>query len=80
MPGNPFLRRAPENFLSQEQVREVRAGRRGFLAGAMAAAAAAAAGAAGPAAAADDPAIVNLPDHSKSLGQGVATRGYGQPS
>lgn len=70
---NPFLRRAPENFLSQEQIRAVHSGRRGFLAGAMAAAA-------GAAAAADDPAIINLPDHSKSLGQAVAARGYGSPS
>jgi sulfane dehydrogenase subunit SoxC len=31
-------------------------------------------------AAADDPAIVNLPAHSKGLGQPVAARGYGLPS
>ena len=27
-----------------------------------------------------DPNILNLPEHSKGLGQGVATQGYGQPS
>jgi sulfane dehydrogenase subunit SoxC len=32
------------------------------------------------AAAADDPAIVNLPAHTKGLGQPVAARGYGVPS
>jgi sulfane dehydrogenase subunit SoxC len=36
---NRFIQRAPENFLSREQIHEVRAGRRGFLAGAFAAAA-----------------------------------------
>ncbi|MDB5967213.1 MAG: Mo-co oxidoreductase dimerization domain, partial [Polaromonas sp.] len=73
-----FLRRAPENFLDAQQVAEVRAGRRGFLAGALAAASAAAAGSAR--AEADDPAIVNLPPHSKGLGQPVAARPYGLPS
>lgn len=80
-----FLRRAPENFLSAEQVRDVQAGRRGFLAGAMAAAAVGASGAAvaqgnpAPASGGDDN-ILNLPAHSKSLGQAVAARGYGMPS
>jgi sulfane dehydrogenase subunit SoxC len=36
---NRFLQRAPENFLSREQIQEVRAGRRGFLGSAFAAAA-----------------------------------------
>ncbi|MFI5445603.1 sulfite dehydrogenase [Polaromonas sp. UC242_47] len=74
-----FIRRAPENFLSQDDIKSVRAGRRGFLAGAVAAAAASSL-AAQRAMAQDDPAIVNLPAHSKGLGQGVATRAYGMPS
>ncbi|MBC7707106.1 MAG: sulfite dehydrogenase, partial [Rhodoferax sp.] len=80
-----FLRRAPENFLGPQQVRDVRAGRRGFLAGALGSAmAAAATGVAAQSnplpAAGGDPNILNLPDHSKSLGQAVAARGYGLPS
>ena len=78
---NRFIRRAPENFLSAPQVREVRSGRRDFLAGAFAAAAAATA--AGHAMAGDgdgDPNILNLPAHSKGLGQPVAARPYGLPS
>lgn len=73
-----FLRRAPENFLSRDQIQAVRSGRRGFLAGAVAAAAGAMA--ADRAAAQGDPAILNLPAHSKGLGQPVAARGYGLPS
>jgi sulfane dehydrogenase subunit SoxC len=76
-----FLRRAPENFLGQDQIREVHAGRRGFLAGALAAASAGAAAQGNPVpAAGGDPNILQLPDHSKSLGQAVAARGYGLPS
>jgi len=81
-----FLRRAPENFLSAADVAAVRTGRRGFLAGALAAAAAGASTAAmaqsGPVALpeAGDPAILELPAHSKGLGQPVAARGYGVPS
>ncbi|MBC7599290.1 MAG: sulfite dehydrogenase [Polaromonas sp.] len=73
-----FLQRAPENFLNREQIQAVRSGRRGFLAGAVAAAAGAIA--ADRAAAQGDPAILNLPAHSKGLGQPVAARGYGLPS
>ncbi len=73
-----FLQRAPENFLSRDQIQAVRSGRRGFLAGAVAAAAGAIA--ADRAAAQGDPAILNLPAHSKGLGQPVAARGYGLPS
>ena len=81
--------KAPENFLSQEGVRtvfkEAKAGRRDFIRSAFAAAAAAAAGAA---AAQSNPVpseggdanILNLPEHSKGLGQPVATDGYGKPS
>jgi sulfane dehydrogenase subunit SoxC len=64
-------------------VRQVRAGRRGFLAGAFAAALGAQASRAQAAAAADgpgDPAILELPEHSRALGQPVAARGYGTPS
>lgn len=75
-----FIRRAPENFLSREQIQDVRAGRRGFLAGAAAAAAGAMATQRALAQAGDDPAIVNLPAHSKGLGQPVAARAYGLPS
>jgi sulfane dehydrogenase subunit SoxC len=75
---NRFIRRAPENFLSRDQIQEVRAGRRGFLSGAVAAAASAMV--TGRALAADDPEIINLPAHSKGLGQPVAARGYGLPS
>jgi sulfane dehydrogenase subunit SoxC len=71
------LRRAPEHFLTRAQEREMKNGRRGFLAGALAAASAAALS---PSARADDPAILQLPEHSKGLGQPVAARGYGLPS
>jgi sulfane dehydrogenase subunit SoxC len=81
-----FIQRAPENFLSGEQINDVKAGRRGFLAGALAAAAAGMsahaqtnAQTAGPAAA-GDPNILTLPAHTKGLGQPVAARPYGLPS
>ena len=64
------LLRAPENFID---------GRRGFV---RAAVAASFAGAAAHVRAQPngDPAIMTLPDHSRALGQGVATDGYGRPS
>jgi sulfane dehydrogenase subunit SoxC len=81
------LRKAPENFIARDGVArvfaEARNGRRDFLRGAFAAAAA---GAALPAAAQavapndGDPNIVTLPEHSRGLGQAVATGGYGKPS
>jgi sulfane dehydrogenase subunit SoxC len=82
------LVKAPENFIGREGVKQVfaeaKAGRRDFLRGAFAAAAAgvAAGGAlAQPQAPADgDPNILNLPEHSKGLGQPVVTDGYGKPS
>jgi sulfane dehydrogenase subunit SoxC len=40
---NRFIQRAPENFLSAEQISQIKAGRRGFLASAFSVAAAAAA-------------------------------------
>ncbi|HLX22855.1 MAG TPA: sulfite dehydrogenase [Usitatibacter sp.] len=83
------LQRAPENFLDAQQIAAVQSGRRDFLRGAFAAAAAATvvtpaavvtpaqAGAQSPD---GDPNILTLPEHSKSLGQPVAARGYGEPS
>ena len=73
---NRFIRRAPENFLSAQQINEVKSGRRGFLAGAFAAAVAGAQ-AQTPA---GDPNILTLPAHTKGLGQPVAARPYGLPS
>src|SRR4051812_45378862 len=83
IPGR--LRKAPENFIPREGVAQVfsqaKHGRRDFLRGALAAAAAGmsttAAQAQSPA---GDPNILQLPDHSTGLGQGVATDGYGKPS
>lgn len=79
--------KAPENFVDAEGVRKVFAqakdGRRDFLRGAFAAAAAGvAAVGAGRARAtpAGDPNILELPEHSKGLGQPVVTDGYGLPS
>ena len=86
MLNNRFLQSAPEGFLSSEQIKEVHGGRRGFMASAFAAAVAAAstastaARAQSPAAELGDPNILNLPGHTKALGQGVAARGYGVPS
>jgi sulfane dehydrogenase subunit SoxC len=73
---NRFIQRAPENFLSAQQINDVKAGRRGFLAGAFAAAVA---GVQAQTSAGDSN-ILNLPAHTKGLGQPVAARPYGQPS
>ena len=88
--GAGRIRRAPEGFLSPEGIktvfREAQSGRRDFLRNAFVAAAA---GAAVPAALAQrnpvpaeggDSNILELPEHSRGLGQGVASEGYGQPS
>ena len=90
------LRPAPESFLDAPAIAaiqaEARHGRRDFLRGAFAAAALG--GGAGAAQAqlqsgsqsqsqgsgAGDPSILKLPEHSRALGQGVATDGYGKPS
>jgi sulfane dehydrogenase subunit SoxC len=81
--------KAPEGFLSADDVRMVLAeagqGRRHFLRRAFAAASIGAAAASSaqnsPAPSADgDDNILNLPAHSKGLGQGVASEGYGKPS
>ena len=84
------LIKAPENFIGADGVQAVfsqpKAGRRSFVRGALAAALA---GAAAPAVVAQanplpadggDPNILDLPAHSKGLGQPVATDGYGKPS
>ncbi len=74
-----LIQNAPESFLDEAQVKQVFAGRRGFMAGAFAAAMGATAAArAQPSK--DDANIINLPAHTKGLGQGVATLGYGVPS
>jgi sulfane dehydrogenase subunit SoxC len=85
------LIKAPEGFLDPSGVREVvkqaHGGRRDFIRRAFAAAGAAGvAVAAIPAARAaaaigdGDPAILQLPAHTKGLGQPVVTDGYGKPS
>jgi len=81
------LIKAPENFIAPEQVRQVYAeakkGRRDFIRNAFAAASAAAAAplaVAAPAPSDGDPNILNLPEYSRALGQGVASEGYGKPS
>jgi sulfane dehydrogenase subunit SoxC len=84
------LVKAPESFLDADGVRRVfvegRQGRRDFIRRAFAAAGAAAAAPVALAAAnlvpADggDPSILELPEHTKGLGQPVVTDGYGKPS
>jgi sulfane dehydrogenase subunit SoxC len=76
------LRRAPENFLDDRQVAAVQAGRRDFLRAALLAASAAGAGVARavPPGPEGDANILELPEHSRALGQPVASRGYGAPS
>jgi sulfane dehydrogenase subunit SoxC len=89
-PAPGRLIKAPENFLGAGGVgrvmAEAKAGRRDFIRGAFAAAGAMAA-ARGAFAATNpvpadggDPNILQLPAHSKALGQPVATDGYGKPS
>lgn len=88
------IQKAPEGFLSQKDIQAVQQGRRGLLAGAFKTALAAGALSALPARQAlsqgtvgaasgtslDDPNIMNLPGHTKGLGQGVASPAYGMPS
>src|SRR4051812_2592618 len=73
------LRKAPEGFLDASQIAAVQSGRRAFLLGAFLPAAAAGAPFA-VRAAQGDPAILELPEHTKGLGQPVAARPYGVPS
>lgn len=78
LPGR--LQRAPENFLSDEQVKSVAAGRRDFLRKSFLAASAALAAPVAARAAEGDPAILNLPSWTTTLGLPVAMNPYGQPS
>ncbi|WP_349741235.1 sulfite dehydrogenase [Roseateles cavernae] len=80
------LRRAPEGFLSRQDLalmqQQAPAERRSFLRGAFAVASAALASGAARAVPTEggDPQILNLPPHALSLGQPVALEGYGKPS
>ncbi|MBS7781367.1 sulfite dehydrogenase [Acidovorax sp. CCYZU-2555] len=82
------IRKAPENFVPARDVGTVfaqaKAGRRDFIRSAFAAAAATTAAVATSARATakgdGDPNILELPAHSKGLGQAVVTDGYGKPS
>ncbi len=73
------LRRAPENFLNPEEIRQVQRGRRDFLRAALTTAGAAAAGVAA-AQAQGERVILEPQPHATSLGQPVAATGYGTPS
>ena len=84
------LVKAPENFVDPAGVRQVfaegKAGRRDFIRRAFLAAGAAAGAPLAMAtsnpvpASGGDPNILELPEHSKGLGQPVVTDGYGKPS
>ena len=74
------VRPAPESFLTAEQIAAVKDGRRDFLRKAFLAASAMAAPAVARAAGEGDPAILNLPPWSTSLGLPVAANPYGSPS
>jgi sulfane dehydrogenase subunit SoxC len=84
------LIKAPENFLDTDGVktvfREAKAGRRDFIRRAFAGAVASAAAPVALAqtdpvsAVGGDPNILELPEHSRGLGQPVVTDGYGKPS
>jgi sulfane dehydrogenase subunit SoxC len=74
------IQKAPENFLDPQQIGEVTAGRRGFLRSAFLAASGALAAPLASAQAKGDPNILELPEHTRGLGQPVAARGYGVPS
>ena len=78
--GAARLQRAPENFLDTAQIAAVAQGRRGFLRNALLLASAAAVVAPAHAEFIGDVNILELPEHSKGLGQPVAATGYGQPS
>ncbi len=80
------LQKAPEFFLTRDAMALPRDDRRSFLRKAFIAAGGAAGtlaltkSFAADAASGGDPAILNLPAHTKGLGQPVAARGYGVPS
>ena len=73
---------APESFLAPGQIAAVQRGRRSFLGRALLAASATTAARVASAQAEfkGDSAILELPEHSKSLGHPVALHGYGSPS
>ena len=77
-PGPGRVVKAPEYQLDAARLVAAHGARRRFMGQALALGAGATA--AGARAADGDPAILNLPEHSKGLGQGVATSGYGLPS
>jgi sulfane dehydrogenase subunit SoxC len=74
------LRKAPEGFLTQADIKHISKGRRDLFSGAFKTALSGMALASLPSLGKDDPNIVELPAHSKGLGQGVATNPYGVPS
>ena len=74
------LQPAPENFLSEEQIQAVGAGRRDFLRKGLFAAGAAVAAPLAARASEGDPAILKLPEWTTTLGQSVAVLPYGMPS
>ena len=75
------VRPAPENFLTDEDIQSVKEGRRDFLRKAfIGASAAMMAPAVARAAGEGDPAILNLPPWSTSLGLPAAANPYGLPS
>ena len=76
---NRFIQRAPENFLTAQHISQLKSGRRGFMAGVLASAVAGVQ-AQSPNSSAGDVNILDLPAHSKGLGQPVAARPYGLPS
>ena len=71
---------APENFLDSRQIADVQSGRRDFLRSALLAAGGIAVAASARSEPKGDPAILELPEHSKGLGQPVVARAYGLPS
>jgi sulfane dehydrogenase subunit SoxC len=77
-----MIRKAPEGFLSAEQIAQVQRGRRGFLAAALAGASGAALATkpTPPAQGLGEDAILKLPAHSVGLGGPVAAVPYGMPS
>jgi sulfane dehydrogenase subunit SoxC len=74
------LRRAPENHLGPDQAATAATARRSFMAKALAMGAGAGVAARARAAPDGDPAILELPAHTRGLGQPVAARPYGLPS
>ncbi|MFA9273800.1 MAG: sulfite dehydrogenase [Candidatus Aquirickettsiella gammari] len=73
--------KAPEGFLSDAKLEEARKARRSFMGKALAMGAGVASTAVAAASSQDgDKAILTLPEHSKTLGQPVASTGYGMPS